>query len=130
MSDGIYVEKYVELQGRIRNGKLHIQGKGTKINRSYGIAVDIAVPAKLVQWFSNQEHTLPSLAGSDAVYVPLRAFPEGEEIVRVEAIGTPFNTEEGISFKIKSSKLYDFVSQMAEKHAEEYTVMEDNHAYF
>jgi len=81
--------QYTPIQGRIRDGKLHIQGQGTEVNRPYGVAVEVEVPAKLAKWLGEQGHILPSLVeGSSTKYVPMQARVKDGR-VHVQVAGTP-----------------------------------------
>lgn len=104
---------YVALQARANGlNSLHIQGSGPEVNRSYGVAVDVAAPEELVEWLRQQPHTLRSLAGSDQIYVPIQARPAAEGKVHVQVQGTsPLNRSYGAAFNVESPELYEFVSR-------------------
>ena len=102
-----------DIQVRMKNGRLHIQGAGPEINRGYGVAGDVQVPDELADWMANQDHEYESLAGSEAVYVGATARIH-EDVNGVEIIieGEPLNVEDGVSITVKGvSALVDFVQQ-------------------
>ena len=106
--------KYVVLQARVRDGKLHIQGKGTPANRPYGVAVDVSIPDDLREWFEEQNHTLPSLANTDAMYVPIQARIK-DGLIHVQVKGNkPYNRSYGAAFDIKGAEvLKSFLTTVA-----------------
>jgi len=90
---------YVEIQGRMRDGTLHIQGRGSEVNRQYGVAVNVQAPKQLADWLDQQSHTLFSLAGTVARYVPMQARIKGGRI-HVQVAGTPLNRGYGAAFDV------------------------------
>lgn len=84
-----------EIQARLRNGQLHVQGAGPSTNRPYGVAVDVEIPQELIDWLPEQDRPHESLhPSSEAAYSPATAelTEEGLEIV-IE--GNPLNDERG-----------------------------------
>ena len=107
--------QYVRMQARVKEGKLHIQGKGTVINRPYGIALDVTLHESILKWFEKQEHTEKSLANTDAMYVPIQAKPLSENVVHIQVKGSEFNREYGLAIDTTSPELYKFVTSELDK---------------
>jgi len=103
--------QYIKMQARVKEGKLHIQGKGTKINRSYGIAIDVTLSESVLRWFEKQDHTEESLAGSDAMYVSVQAKPLSGDVIHIQVEGSEFNREYGLAIDVTSSELHKFVTK-------------------
>jgi len=65
---------YVEVQARMYpGGVLHVQGRGHKANREYGIAVNLAVPSDVRSFFNREEPSKASKlsqANTGARYIP------------------------------------------------------------
>jgi len=107
-------KRYVVLQARVRDGKLHIQGRGVPVNRPYGVAVDVSIPDNLREWFEEQDHILPSLANTDAMYVPIQARIK-DGLIHVQVRGNkPYNRPYGAAFDIKGAEvLKSFLTTVA-----------------
>jgi hypothetical protein len=100
---------YTVVQGRIKNGYLHIQGSGENVNRSYGVAVDFPVEADLADWMNSLNHPIKTLAGSDAMYFPLQ-YAIRENNIHFQVKGSTFNRSYGAAFNVD----IDEVSELAE----------------
>lgn len=84
-----------DIQARIRQGQLHIQGAGPPTNRAYGVAVDVEVPQELRVWLREQEHPHESLyPDSEQAYAPATA-ELTEENLEIVIEGEPLNDERG-----------------------------------
>lgn len=101
---------YVAAQVRARGEYLHIQAEGPSVNRPYGISADLRPDSKLksklkvLKWLSSQPHTLTSLAGTGAKYVPAQLRLEGDKI-RVQVRGSPLNRRYGLAFEVDANCL-------------------------
>lgn len=100
---------YVPLQAYVRdNDSLHIQGTGLKVNRDYGVAVDIDInnfDEDFIEYFNNLPHTLSSKV-SEKMYFPLQAKVVGDS-VHFQISGPQFNRSYGASFD--AEELYDLI---------------------
>ena len=93
---------YTVVQGRMKKGKLHIQGNGEEVNRSYGVAVDFPVMSDLAEWFDTcLYHSYPSLAGTEAMYFTLQyAIRDGN--IHFQVAGNEnFNRQYGAAFNVE-----------------------------
>ena len=103
---------YVKLQGSLRdNYTLHIQGQGPKVNREYGVAVDIVVTKPLYDWLK----TVPANYGtslspdSDKKYFYLQVRVVGGK-VHFQVPWVPgLNREYGASFNDPVDCLVEFI---------------------
>jgi hypothetical protein len=100
---------YVPLQAYVRDGEsLHIQGVGKKVNRIYGVAVDISVDEfdpDLLDYFKSLNHTEKSKA-SDQLYFKMQAKTVGDS-VHFQVPGPEWNRSYGVAFNAED--LYDLV---------------------
>lgn len=93
---------YVAVQIRTKVSQLHVQGKGVKGNRGYGFAQDFPYSSSdpLKEWLKGQIHTLPSLAGTNALYVPAQvAVRDG--FPHVQVAGGKNNRSYGACFELR-----------------------------
>jgi hypothetical protein len=114
--------RYVELQARVKNWVLHIQGRGTSVNRAYGVAVDVTAEPQVINYIQSFEGSLPSLAGSAQRYVPIQAVVNGEA-VHVQVQGPPMlGRSYGAAFDITSNQgdLVTFIEAELEGLSEEF----------
>ena len=117
---------YVLLQGRIYpDGRLHVQGRGPRVNREYGVAVDLTLPEELRSWWMEQAHDRVSLAGTHAMYVEfhaeIRQFPVEPvaDSIRAQVRGKELNRVHGVSMVIArnegSEDLFSFLEAYTEE---------------
>jgi len=97
--------KFRKCQIRVRSGLVHLQAEGVPVNREYGVAIDFAAPADVLDYIENLEHTEPSLAGTGALYVPAQFTPISDQYVQVQVKGKEFNRDYGLTFKVFSPEL-------------------------
>ena len=112
-------ELYVPVQGRIYpDHKLHIQGWGPVVNREYGVAVDLDMPTELEEWWEEQEHTIPSQAGTTAQYVGLQVRLEGD-FIHGQVVGASLNRGYGVSMDIHRTPNAEPLFQFIERYVDE-----------
>lgn len=110
---------YVEIKGREDGAQgLHIQGVGPEVNRPYGVAVDVGVPANLAEWVRNQPHTTKS-ESSPKKYVVMQASLREEDTIHVQVKGSSLNRPYGAVFEFVSSELADFISASHKENEED-----------
>lgn len=63
---------YLFGQGRIKNGRLHVQIPMEEKNRKYGLCLDFLVPDEVKDRLGYVDRTETSLADSTAAYFPLQ----------------------------------------------------------
>jgi len=88
---------------RVKGNVIHIQGKGIRINREYGVAVDLTTTAlkrTIIDGFTHIEY---SLAGTDRRYVEVYITKDGDELI-VYGVGR-------VRRNIESEPLFKFVEQ-------------------
>ena len=94
-------EGYVALQARVKDGLLHVQGKGQEVNRNYGVAVDIALPVDLKEWMNTIYRGYKSLyPDSIEHYFSLQAVVNNDYIHFQVSSGSPFNRDYGATFDV------------------------------
>ena len=105
--------KYVSLQARATSDGLHVQGSGASINRSYGVAVDLAVSEEVRAWVNAQTPSQKSLV-SDRRYVPIQAtvYPGSE--VHIQVAGSKLNRNYGMVLKTRNPELLSFVNKQSD----------------
>jgi len=110
---------YVQLQGSLRDGYvLHVQGQGPKVNRDYGVAVDIVVPAELYDWMKSvptgQKTSLHPDSNKKYFYLQARVIGDS---VHFQLPWFKFNREYGASFDVlvaRALPLADFIEDSDE----------------
>ena len=110
-------KRYIDLQARMKNGRLHIQGLDGGHNRDYGVAVDIDVPEAFAKWSAGQPHTLKSAAGTGATYLPIRARIYPGDVVHVQVAGSKLNRNYGSVLNVTCEPLRKFVADELAKPA-------------
>ena len=102
---------YIEVQGRIKDGCLHIQGAGDNANRYYGVAVSVSVPYPLRAWIEGLGRSLKSLADSKQLYSRMLATIRGDNVhIQVPFVGS-FNRSYGAAFDLDgAADLREFLS--------------------
>ena len=88
---------------RVKGNVIHIQGKGIRINREYGVAVDLTATALRRTLIGEFRHTEYSLAGTDRRYVEVYITKDGDELV-IHGVGR-------VRRNIESEPLFNFVEQ-------------------
>ena len=105
---------YTVVQGRMKDGKLHIQGRGDNVNRDYGVAVDFPIMSDLADWLDNDvDHYEKSLAGTEAMYFPLQYALRGDNVHFQVAGESNFNRAYGAMFNVSVDdvpQLVDFAA--------------------
>ena len=104
---GTNKKDYKPLQIRITEvGRLNIQGRGISVNRDYGVAEKVPVEEHetLTMYLLKRHALVPSLAGTDAVYVPMQAAIR-EDRVHLQFEGKAANREYGAAFDIPTEEL-------------------------
>lgn len=100
---------YVVLQARVKNGMLHVQGRGTAINREYGIADDLSVN---VNNFGGIASGLKSLADTGERYFAVLGKLWDDGTLHFQIPGPERNRDYGMAFDMspKGHKaLVDFI---------------------
>lgn len=103
---------YAVLQARNSGETFHIQGKGQKVNRDYGVAENIDaenLPESFVDWADTLDHIFESLAGTGKKYFRLQAKIVGNSL-HVQIPGPENNRNYGMAFEISSSLLPDITA--------------------
>ena len=107
--------KYVELQIKNLGGYLHIQGKGTNINRDYGVAINTKTK-KLDHgtrtWLFNKHKgaDLRSLASGSAVYYFSCQARILDSKCHIQIPGETHNRSYGAAFDVINNELYTFIN--------------------
>jgi hypothetical protein len=71
-------KNYTSVQFKVSGDNLHIQSRGTAVNRSYGGSCNIPLDSfddETAEFLRNAERTLPSLTGSGEMYAPMMVRP-------------------------------------------------------
>jgi len=100
---------YIVIQGRIRDGKLHIQGKGPYINRDYGVATNIPVADHFIKFMESCTHSLTSLV-TDRAYVPMQFRVYPDNWIHIQIKGPQHNRNYGAVLDVKSDDLLKFAA--------------------
>ena len=97
----------VDLQGRVKYGKLHVQGEGVTINRYYGVAADIEITnSDILNFLDDIPRTLPSLAETDAKYFPIKGSLNDDGTVTLRIADT------NIALIVECGTLAEFIREM------------------
>lgn len=93
------------IQARLKDGRLHIQGAGPEVNRDYGVALDYKIEDEITEWLATQSPILPSLAGSEAMYLPGTARITEDEDLELTLDGHELNIEDGAAMTVLGDEL-------------------------
>jgi len=110
-------KKYVLMQGKIVENTLHIQVKHDKeINRPYGFAYDIELPADLAEAIDEYApRVVKSLANTGVDYFLLQAKPVGDGTVHFQIeLVEEYNREYGAAFDVEDKYLNEVLREMME----------------
>ena len=99
---------YTEIQARLYEDGLHVQGSGEEVNRQYGVAVTFPVEGDLAAWFKTLNREINSLAGTGAKYFPAQYALRGNN-VHFQVAGPTFNRSYGAAFNISQDQLPELV---------------------
>jgi hypothetical protein len=100
---GSDMDDYVTVQIRSTGiNSLHLQGKGTKVNRAYGVSANIKnVPTKLIVWMNNEiPGYISSLAGTNQKYISAQVAIRGDNLHFQIPSSDEFNRDYGASFDV------------------------------
>lgn len=103
MTPSLAGRAYVAMQGAVRYGRFHVQGKGPEANRSYGISADLPVDYTLLSWLQDLNAALPSLAGSERKYFPIQGVVNGDTI-HIQIAGPELNRDYGAVIDISKDQ--------------------------
>jgi hypothetical protein len=119
---------YVEVQGRVRNGLLHIQGRGPEGNRLYGVAVDLPIDGDFATWLDGQTHSLQSLADTGHLYLPMQV--RVADTIRLQVPGTEFNRPYGAAVRFpitdETEPLVDWINRFTDEGPEDLDEYDDD----
>jgi len=94
---------------------LHLQSKGIKFNRNYGMAIDFNVSTPARQWLAEQKPTVGSLHTGHNKYYIEGVYYERKGFPRLQIKGTEFNRSFGATLTIKKGSTAHLTLQKFER---------------
>jgi len=108
-------KRYLEIQAYVRTqalegqDSLHIQGRGSNVNRPYGVAVDIdysTIGLPMIEWLKSIPRNFESMAGSEKRYFSLgMRYVASKDAINFQVAYEPYNTKYGGTFSMDANQV-------------------------